>query len=102
MKNDMESSINELAERAYHTAIRRGKVKQGKIEHNDTVSSLGEEYLELILANESIQSEHLPSVSQVVEELTDIAIGCMTELFCRGVDVEKMLKMKIEYNEKRK
>lgn len=92
--------INDLAERAYQNALKRRKVKR-MIVHNDTVASIGEEYLELILANECLLSEHLPKASQVEEELTDIFIACMTELRKRNVDVEKIVLAKIEFNEQR-
>jgi hypothetical protein len=52
-------------------------------------------------ASEDKKSEHLPEYTEAQEELADIIIGCMTELFKRGVDVDKIIDAKIEFNEQR-
>lgn len=97
----MIKGINELAERAFNNAVKRRKTTVDNITYNSTLRSLADEFAEFVIANEYLKSEHIPSVSQVVEELTDIAIVCFTELHRRGIDVEKMLLDKIEFNEKR-
>ena len=56
---------------------------------------------ELAEASEDKKSEHLPEYTEAQEELADIIIGCMTELFKRGVDVDKIIDAKIEFNEQR-
>lgn len=94
------SCINKLAERAYRTALLRGKVYE-YIDHHETVSSLAEEFNEFILADEIQKSPHMPDVPHAVEELTDIMIVCMTELYRRDINVEEVLKAKIGFNEKR-
>ena len=52
-------------------------------------------------ASEDKKSEHLPEYTEAQEELADIIIGCMTELFKRGIDVDKIIDAKIEINEQR-
>lgn len=98
----MITEINELAERAYRCAVRRGKtIEKGNISHKDTVASLADEFSEFVIANERLKSEHIEFVSQAAEELADILIVCMTELHRRNVDVEKLLLTKMEFNDKR-
>lgn len=93
------SSINELAERAYHCALRRGKTKAGMIHHDDTICSLADEFAEFVIANEYIKSDHMQDVSQAAEELTDILIVCLTELYRRDINIERMILAKMEFNE---
>jgi len=97
----MEVSINELAERAYNSALQRGKIHNKYINHDETVSSLAEEFNEFILADECQKSPHITDVSHAVEELTDLIIVCMTELYRRDINIDEMLLSKIMFNESR-
>lgn len=92
--------INELADRAYLCALRRGQTTE-EVRHEQTIVHLANEFAEFVVANEYLQSEHLPFVSQADEELADILIVCLTELKRRGLDVENLIKKKMEFNEKR-
>lgn len=92
--------INELAQTAFNTAIIRGKTSKDTT-HDDTFFGILEELKEFREASEVDPSEHLPQYTQAQEELTDVLICCLTELHRRGVDVEEILKAKIEYNKKR-
>ena len=69
--------INQLAQTAYETAIIRGK------------------------ASEIDPSEHLPQYTASVEELADIAISALTELYARVDNVEEVIVAKINYNKTR-
>lgn len=92
--------INDLAKQAYNNAIIRGKTSKDTT-HDDTFFGILEELKEFREASEIDPSEHLPEYTQAQEELTDVLICCLTELHRRGVDVEEILKAKIEYNKTR-
>lgn len=92
--------INNLAQTAFNTAIIRGKIGKD-LSHNETFFGIFEELKEFREASEIDKSEHLPEYTQAQEELTDVLICCLTELHRRGVDVERIVKEKIEFNKKR-
>jgi NTP pyrophosphatase (non-canonical NTP hydrolase) len=92
--------INDLAKQAHETAVRRGKTSEDAL-HLDTFFGILSELKEFREASEVEKSEHLPEYTQAQEELTDVLICCLTELHRRGVDVEEIIKAKIEFNKTR-
>lgn len=94
------SEINKLAQTAFNTAIIRGKTNKD-LSHNDTFFGILEELREFRVASEFGKSKHLPEYTEAQEELTDVLICCFTELHRRGVDVERIIKEKIEFNKTR-
>lgn len=92
--------LQEKASKAFHNALRRGKTSIYNSKQQDT-ESIMIEVNEFAEASEDKKSEHLPEYTEAQEELADIIIGCMTELFKRGVDVDKIIDAKIEFNEQR-
>lgn len=92
--------INDLAQTAFETAIIRGKTEKDA-DHLDTFFGILSELKEFREASEIEPSEHLPEYTQAQEELTDVLICCLTELHRRGVDVEDIIKAKIEFNKTR-
>ena len=92
--------INDLARQSYNNAIVRGKTSKN-LSHLDTLYSIFEELKEFKQADETKNSKHLPQYTEAEEELTDILICCLTELHKRGVDVEKIIKDKVEFNKTR-
>ena len=96
----MESKINKLAETAYCTAVKRGKTHRD-LSHLDTFFGILSELKEFREASEIDPSEHLPQYTASQEELTDVLICCLTELYRREVDVEEIIKAKIEFNKTR-
>ena len=92
--------INELAKMAFNTAIIRGKTAKD-MNHLDTFFSIFSELKEFREASEIDRSEHLPEYTQAQEVLADVLICCLTELHRRGVDVEKIIKDKVEFNKTR-
>jgi NTP pyrophosphatase (non-canonical NTP hydrolase) len=92
--------INDLAKQAHETAVRRGKTSEDT-SHIDTFFGILSELKEFREASEVEKSEHLPEYTQAQEELTDVLICCLTELHRRGVDVERIIKEKIEFNKTR-
>lgn len=92
--------LQEKASKAFHNALRRGKTSIYNSHQQDT-ESIMIEVKEFVEASEDKESVHLPEYTEAQEELADIIIGCMTELFKRGVDVDKIIDAKIEFNEQR-
>lgn len=92
--------INDLAKQAHETAVRRGKTSEDAL-HLDTFFGILSELKEFREAGEMEKSEHLPEYTQAQEELADVLICCLTELHRRGVDVERIIKEKIEFNKTR-
>ena len=92
--------INDLAQQAHDTAVRRGKTSDDA-SHLDTFFSILSELKEFREASEINPSEHLPQYTQTQEELADIIICGFTELYKRGVDVEEIVMAKIEFNKVR-
>lgn len=94
------SEINQLAQTAFNTAIIRGKTSKD-LSHDDTFFGILEELREFRVASEFGKSKHLPEYTEAQEELTDVLICCLTELHRRGVNVEEIIKAKIEFNKTR-
>ena len=92
--------INTLAKQAHQTAVRRGKTHRD-LSHLDTFFSILSELKEFREASEIDPSEHLPQYTASQEELTDVLICCLTELYRREVNVEEILLAKINYNKTR-
>lgn len=93
-------NINQLAQTAFDTAIIRGKTAKD-MNHLDTFFSILSELKEFREAGETKKSEHLSEYTETQEELADVLICCLTELHRRGVDVEEIIKAKIEFNKTR-
>lgn len=96
--------INEISKKSYLIAIARGKITNTPdyaLRHEELVSGLSEETSEVIMASEVAISEHLDNYTEVQEELADVILVCFTELFRRGIDVEKLIISKLKYNEER-
>ena len=94
------SEINQLAQTAFDTAIIRGKTARD-MNHLDTFFGILSELKEFREASEIDPSEHLPQYTASQEELTDVLICCLTELYRREVNVEEILIAKINYNKTR-
>lgn len=93
--------MNNLASRSCYNALKRGKTSVFS-EHDEDANGIMGEVNEFLLASEEKKSEHLPEYTEAQEELADVLICCMTELFKRGVNVEKLVRTKIAFNERRK
>lgn len=92
--------LNKAARRVYKNALACGKVTK-TVNHEETVSTLSEEFEEMRRASEEESSEHLREYTKMQEELADIIIGSMTELMKRGTDIELLLHRKLKLNEAR-
>lgn len=98
--NPTHEDFNNLARRAYGNAILRGKTNK-TLSHIDSFFSIFEELKELRNADERCESAHIPGYTEAAEELADILIACLTELHSRGVDIDRIVKDKINFNETR-
>lgn len=94
------SEINQLAQTAFETAIIRGKTARD-MNHLGTFFGILSELKEFREASEIDPSEHLPQYTASVEELADIAISALTELYARVDNVEEVIVAKINYNKTR-
>lgn len=92
--------LNKAAKRAYNNAIARRKVTD-QVSHEETVRTMSEEFEEVKSAQENVPGDHLQQYSEIVEELTDVLIASLTELYKRGVNIEEVLHAKLKYNESR-
>lgn len=93
------NTINNLAREAYNNAIRRCKITP-EDSHEIIYIGINQELNEFCNATDN-PSEHLPQYTERQEELADVLICCLTELHREGVDIEKIIKEKIEYNKTR-
>ena len=80
--------------------MRRGK-RDEKTSHLDTFYGILDELKEFREASEITPSEHLPQYTQTQEELADIVICGLTELYARVDNVEEVIIDKIRFNETR-
>ena len=99
--NPEHENINQLARESYNNAIIRGKTTKAP-NHEENFFSIFDEFKELKDASEHDHSEHLPRYTEAAEELADIIIACLTELHSRDVDIESILRDKINFNKTRK
>lgn len=97
---DLFPRLNDLSCQAFNTAVLRGQTDRNA-SHNDTFFGIFEELREFRAASEVDKSNHLPAYTQAQEELTDVLICCLTELYRRETDVERIVKEKIEFNKTR-
>lgn len=88
--------------RVYANALRRGKIRPLPTDrHLESVSSIRDEVNELAAASEEKPSEHLPQYTETAEELADIVIAGITELYRRDIRIEEILNAKATFNENR-
>lgn len=92
--------LNDLSCQAYNTAVLRGQTDRNA-SHNNTFFGIFEELREFRAASEVDKSSHLPAYTQAQEELADVLICCLTELYRRETNVEALVKAKIEFNKTR-
>lgn len=96
--------LNEFGKHTYECALKRGKISDvtnKNLLHTETIRSVHEELHEVKMSSELKESAHLQGYTEVSEELADVAIVVFTELYRRGVDIEKLLEDKCSFNEQR-
>lgn len=94
------SFLNDWARQSFECAVRRGKTRPG-ISHKAMVKGIASELKELVTASRKKPSEHVFGMTEETEELVDVMLCCMTELYNRGEDVEAVLWAKLYYNKSR-
>lgn len=93
-----------LGKKAFLCAVNRGKTSlfaSKATMHSETLWGLFEEAKEVREASEDKPSAHIPKFSEVQEELGDVLIVCLTELYRRGTDIDELIYEKMQYNERR-
>ena len=93
-------NLNIRAREAFENALRRKKTLP-EINHQEDACSLCEEFTEFFRASETTASQHIPKFTEAQEELADIIIACLTELYKRNTKIESLIKAKIKFNESR-
>jgi NTP pyrophosphatase (non-canonical NTP hydrolase) len=86
--------LNNLATEAARCAINRVKIT-GHHCWDDYMKDLSEEVIELSLAGNR-------GLNGLMDEIPDIILVCMSIASVYGIDIEKAIIKKMEYNEKRK
>lgn len=94
-------NLNNIAALCAENAKKRGKVGYD-VSHYLTSCGIYNELDEFDKASEKAHSDHLPEYTEAQEELADILITCLTELYRRNVDVEAIITKKLEFNQNRK
>ena len=97
-------TIDELAQQSFEIALKRGKITNSTSVadyHKEFVDGIKSEFDEYLFASDRVISEHLPDYNQREEELIDLTLVCLTELKRRGLNVEKALRLKLNFNETR-
>lgn len=94
------SFLNDWARRSFECAVRRGKT-HSRISHKDMCESIQAELDELKKASRKAMSVHIEGMNEETEELVDVMLCCMTELYNKGENVEAALMAKLIYNDGR-
>lgn len=89
--------LTTLSRMAFESAIKRKKTKIG-LSPAETAKGIQAEVKELSKARPFEPSPHISRYTEVEEELADILICCLTELYARGCNVQQVLEAKIAYN----
>ena len=84
--------LRELSERTYARAIERGKITS----HHSWEKSMKD------LAGEVIELALCTDLRDIGFEIADIILVCCSICVDRCIDVEDVIRQKVEYNEKRK
>lgn len=93
--------LNKAARRAFENAVLRRKTTE-QVSHYLDACGILKEIDEFQMASEDKISQHLHIYTEAQEELADILISCLTELYKRGTDVEAIIRNKMNFNEQRK
>lgn len=91
--------LTTLSRLAFESAIRRHKTQVG-LTAKQTAKGIMAEVEELAQARKR-KSSHIPQYTEEEEELADILICCLTELYSRGCNAHEIVEAKIEFNKTR-
>lgn len=92
--------LKQTARAAFENAVRRKKTA-AQVKHYSDACGILKEIDEFGQAGEDMPSEHIPPYTEAQEELADILICCLTELYKRGTDIEAIITHKMKFNESR-
>lgn len=95
-------NLNLLAKDCYFCALKREKIKINStiLQHRTSIIMEDIEFIDACETPDKI-SAHLPSYNEIDEEAIDGIITRLTFLASREINIEKLLKEKVEFNKTR-
>ena len=89
--------LNEIAQKAYECAVRRGKIDPDNDSNNNLHRDLLEEVAEVFECTGE-KSPHIKEYLDVEEELADVIIVALSTLHHFKCDIDSLIEAKINYN----
>ena len=92
--------LNEIAQKAYECAVRRGKIDPDNDSNNNLHRDLFEEVAEVFECTGE-KSPHIKEYLDVEEELADVIIVALSTLDHFKCDIDSLIEAKMNYNKNR-
>ena len=92
--------LNEIAQKAYEWAVRRGKIDPDNDSNNNLHRDLLEEVAEVFECTGE-KSPHIKEYLDVEEELADVIIVALSTLHHFKCDIDSLIEAKMNYNKNR-
>lgn len=92
--------LNEIAQKAYECAVRRGKIDPDNDSNNNLHRDLLEEVAEVFECTGE-KSPHIKEYLDVEEELADVIIVALSTLHHFKCDIDSLIEAKMNYNKNR-
>ena len=92
--------LNEIAQKAYDCAVKRGKIDPDNDENNNLHRDLLEEVAEVFESTGNI-SPHIKEYSDVEEELADVVLVALSTLQHFKCDIDSLIEAKMKFNQNR-
>ena len=89
--------LNEIAQKAYECAVRRGKIDPDNDSNNNLHRDLLEEVAEVFECTGE-KSPHIKEYLDVEEELADVIIVALSTLHHFKCDIDSLIEAKLNYN----
>lgn len=89
--------LNEIAQKAYECAVRRGKIDPDNDSNNNLHRDLLEEVAEVFECTGE-KSPHIKEYLDVEEELADVIIVALSTLHHFKCDIDSLIEAKMNYN----
>ena len=90
--------LNEIAQKAYECAVRRGKIDPDNDSNNNLHRDLLEEVAEVFECTGE-KSPHIKEYLDVEEELADVIIVALSTLHHFKCDIDSLIEAKMNYGE---
>lgn len=92
--------LNEIAQKAYECAVRRGKIDPDNDSNNNLHRDLLEEVAEVFECTGE-KSPHIKEYLDVEDELADVIIVALSTLHHFKCDIDSLIEAKMNYNKNR-